>query len=45
MVISKCNSQSQAKSDEDVCFDTYSASDPQGPEAEILTDANHFFNP
>ena len=43
MVISECNGQSQAKSDEDVCFDTYSASEPRGPVAEILADANRCF--
>ncbi len=45
MVISECNGQSQAKSEEDVCFDAYPASDPRGPEAEMLADANRCFNP
>jgi hypothetical protein len=44
MVISECNGQAETKSEEDVCFDSHSASDPLGPEAEILEDANRWFN-
>jgi hypothetical protein len=44
MVISECNGQAEAKREEDVCFDSHSASDPRGPEAEILADADCCFN-
>jgi hypothetical protein len=44
MMISECNSQEETKSEEDVCFDSHSASDLRGPEAEILTDADCCFN-
>jgi hypothetical protein len=44
MVISECNGQAETKSEEDVCFDSHSASDPRGPEAEIFADANCRFN-
>jgi hypothetical protein len=44
MVISKCNGQAETKSEVDVCFDPHSASDPRGPEVEILTDADGCFN-
>lgn len=44
MVISECNDQAETTSEEDVCFDSHSASDPRGPEAEILTDPDCCFN-
>lgn len=44
MVISECNDQAETTSEEDVCFDSHSASDPRGPEAEILTDPGCCFN-
>ncbi len=44
MVISECNGQAETQSEEDVCFDSHSASDPWGPEAEIFADANCCFN-
>jgi hypothetical protein len=44
MVISECNSQAETENKEDVCFDSHSASDPGGLEAEILADADCCFN-
>ena len=44
MVISECNGQAETKNEEDVCLDSHSASDPWGPEAEILTDIDCCFN-
>ena len=44
-MISECNGQAKTEREEDVCFDPYSASDPRGPEAEVLADTNRCFYP
>jgi hypothetical protein len=44
VVISECYDRAEAQSEEDMDFDSHSASDPRGPEAEILADADRCFN-
>ena len=45
MVISERNDQPKTENQKNVCFDPRSASDPRGPEAEILADTNRCFHP
>ena len=45
MVVSERNGNPEAKSEEDVRFDSDSASDPHGSEAEVLANADRRFNP